>query len=124
MTKIMIIDDEKEVLDLLTRYLSRNKDFTIYSYTNPKSALGDLKSKKPDVVLTDIMMPEIDGLDVLSRVKADFPKTIVIMMTAYSTLDKVLNSHSKGAENYIMKPFESLSSVENKILSLVKEHRV
>lgn len=121
MIKIMIIDDEKEVLDLLARSLSRNKKFSVISYTNPRTALSDIKSRKPDVVLTDIMMPEIDGLEVLSKIKASHPEIVVVMMTAYSTLDKVLKAHSEGAENYIMKPFESLGAVEQKILSLVSK---
>ncbi|MCV6608008.1 MAG: response regulator [Campylobacterales bacterium] len=121
MINLMIIDDEKEVLDMLSKALSRSGKFTISSYTNPKSAISDLKNKKPDIVLTDIMMPELDGLEVLEKVKDFNPESVVVMMTAYSTLDKVLNSHSGGAGHYIMKPFESLSAVESKILSLAKK---
>jgi len=70
---------------------------------------------KPDVVLLDIMMPQMDGLIVLEKIKASYPDTVVVMMTAYSTLDRVLNSHRQGAESYILKPFESLADVEDKV---------
>ena len=66
------------------------------------------------------MMPQMNGLEVLEKLKAKDSEQKVIMMTAYSTLDKVLKSHKEGATNYVMKPFDSLQALEKKILEVLK----
>lgn len=117
---IAIIDDETEILDMLNRYLSRKENFSVSIYSNPITALTSIESKKYDLILLDIMMPQMNGLDVLEKIKEKNPEQKVMMMTAYSTLDKVLKSHKEGATNFVMKPFDSLANLENKILSILK----
>jgi DNA-binding NtrC family response regulator len=119
MTHITIIDDETQITGMLQKALSKNTAFSVTTFNNPITALEKLPSAKPDVVLLDIMMPQMDGIEVLANIKKISPATKVIMMTAYSTLDKVLNSHKLGAESYILKPFESLSDVAQKITNLM-----
>ncbi|MEA3523720.1 MAG: response regulator [Campylobacterota bacterium] len=111
--KIAIIDDEKDILEMLSRFLTKKK-YQVATYQNPLNALSSL-DKDTDVVLLDIMMPQMNGLDVLPKLQEKHPKLKVIMMTAYSTLDKVLGSHRGGAIQYIMKPFESLAKLEVEI---------
>ena len=117
---IAIIDDETEILNVLSRSLSRNPDFSVTTYSNPITALSALSNSKTDLVLLDIMMPQMNGLEVLEKLKAKDSEQKVIMMTAYSTLDKVLKSHKEGATNYVMKPFDSLQALEKKILEVLK----
>ena len=117
---IVIIDDEVEILDMLSRFLSRNQNFAVQTFSNPVSALSSLNSTKCDLVLLDIIMPQMNGLDVLEKLKAKNEDQKVIMMTAYSTLDKVLKSHKEGATNYVMKPFDSLQALEKKIIEVLK----
>ena len=117
---IVIIDDETEILNVLSRYLTRNTNFSVTTYSNPVSALNSMGNTKVDLVLLDIMMPQMNGLEVLEKLKAHNPEQKVIMMTAYSTLDKVLKSHKEGATNYVMKPFDSLQALEKKILEVLK----
>ena len=117
---IVIIDDETEILNVLSRYLTRNPNFSVTTYSNPISALGAIGNTKVDLVLLDIMMPQMNGLEVLEKLKAKNAEQKVIMMTAYSTLDKVLKSHKEGATNYVMKPFDSLQALEKKILEVLK----
>ena len=117
---IAIIDDETEILNVLSRSLSRNPDFSVTTYSNPVTALSALSNSKADLVLLDIMMPQMNGLEVLEKLKAKDSEQKVIMMTAYSTLDKVLKSHKEGATNYVMKPFDSLQALEKKILEVSK----
>lgn len=117
---IVIIDDETEILNVLSRYLSRNPHFSVTTYSNPVSALSTIGNSKVDLVLLDIMMPQMNGLEVLEKLKTNNPEQKVIMMTAYSTLDKVLKSHKEGATNYVMKPFDSLQALEKKILEVLK----
>jgi DNA-binding NtrC family response regulator len=113
---IAIIDDEAEILNVLSRYLSRNVNFSVSTYSNPILALSSMDNKKYDIVLLDIMMPQMNGLEVLEKLKSKDKNQKVIMMTAYSTLDKVLKSHKEGATNFVMKPFDSLQNLEKKIL--------
>ena len=113
---IAIIDDETEILNVLSRYLSRNPNFSVSTYSNPVLALSSMESNKYDIVLLDTMMPQMNGLEVLEKLKDKNKSQKVIMMTAYSTLDKVLKSHKEGATDFVMKPFDSLQNLEKKIL--------
>ena len=118
---IVIIDDEVEILDMLSRFLSRNPNFSVQTFSNPVSALSSINNNtKYDLVLLDIIMPQMNGLDVLEKLKDMNSDQKVIMMTAYSTLDKVLKSHKIGATNYIMKPFSSLDSLEKKVVEVLE----
>lgn len=120
MIRLMVVDDETQIGMMLERALVRAGDISITYYDNPVNALAHFKKGKYDGVLLDIMMPQKDGLQVLEEVKNIDPECIVIMMTAYSTLDKVLQSHKIGADHYILKPFDSLANVEKKVRELVK----
>ncbi|MFY9079746.1 response regulator [Aliarcobacter cryaerophilus] len=118
---ILVIDDEIEILDMLSRFLNRNPNFTVQTFSNPVSALSSINNNtKYDLVLLDIMMPQMNGLDVLEKLKEINSDQKVIMMTAYSTLDKVLKSHKIGATNYVMKPFSSLDSLEKKVIEVLE----
>lgn len=117
--KVAIVDDEQDIVEMIEKFLRRGGNFEVTSFTNPLNALSSI-SDRYDVVLLDIMMPQMNGLDVLKELRAKYPKIKVIMMTAYSTLDKVLNSHREGAIHYVMKPFFSMKSLEEKIYEIVK----
>ena len=114
--KIAIIDDEQDILDTLERFLLRSEKFEIETFSNPKNALESVKQGKFDLVLLDIMMPQMNGLDFLEEVKTTNPNQKIIMMTAYSTVDKVIQANKTGATDYVTKPFVSLRDVENKVL--------
>lgn len=116
---IAIIDDEKEILSILDRFLSK-KGNNIVTYENPVTALSSLKTNT-DVVLLDVMMPQMNGLDLLPKLLEKYPGIKVIIMTAYSTLDKVLDAHRGGAVFYTMKPFDSLAKLEAKIIEVSKK---
>lgn len=119
MIRLMIVDDEPSIGSMLEKALGRSGDFRITYFDNPLNALSRFRSGEYDGVLLDIMMPQKDGLSVLEEIKAKDPECVVIMMTAYSTLDKVLQSHKIGADHYVLKPFESLASVEKKVRELI-----
>lgn len=119
MTKVAIIDDEVQILGMIEKFLKRDSQYSVVTYLNPVTALSSISSDV-DVVLLDIMMPEMNGLDLLEKLNEKHPNIKVIMMTAYSTLDKVLNAHRSGAVDYIMKPFSSMKIITDKIDSMVK----
>ena len=114
MINVVIVDDEVQITSMLEKFLKREEKYKTTVFNNPITALSSLP-KDTDVVLLDIMMPQMNGLDLLPKLKEKYPNVNVIMMTAFSTLDKVLDSHRNGAENYIMKPFDSLNVVSKKI---------
>ncbi len=121
MTKIAIIDDDSSSIKILADGLSQNKDFQVTTYSNPVTAVSTIKPKSVDVVLCDIVMPQMDGIEVLEKLKERDPNLVVIMITAQSTLDRVLSSHKIGADHYILKPFGNISEIDKKIQSLLKK---
>jgi len=114
-----IVDDEVEILSILEKFLTK-KGNKVVTYQNPVTALSAIKNDT-EIVLLDVMMPQMNGLDLLPKLIDKHPDIKVIIMTAYSTLDKVLNSHRKGAVYYIMKPFDSLAKLEEKIIEVSKK---
>lgn len=116
---IVVIDDENDILLLLEKYLSR-EGYKVQTFNNPITAISSLP-KETDIVLLDIMMPQMNGLEALPKLLEKNPKIKVLMMTAYSTLDKVLNAHRYGANDYIMKPFPSLAALSKKIEEVLKK---
>jgi DNA-binding NtrC family response regulator len=123
MIRLLIVDDEQSIGMMLEKALGRSGDFKVTYIDNPINALSRFKAGEYDGVLLDIMMPQKDGLSVLEEIKTKDPECVVIMMTAYSTLDKVLQSHKVGADHYLLKPFDSLANVEKKVRELIKERR-
>lgn len=119
MIRLMIIDDEPSIGSMLEKALGRGGDIKTSYFDNPINAMNRFRAGEYDGVLLDIMMPQKDGLSVLEEIKAKDPECAVIMMTAYSTLDKVLQSHKIGADHYVLKPFESLAAVEKKVRELI-----
>lgn len=119
----MIVDDEVHIGLMLEKALTRSGDIKVTYFDNPITALSHFQRGEYDGVLLDIMMPQKDGISVLEAIKVKDSECIVIMMTAYSTLDKVLQSHKIGADHYLLKPFESLSNVEKKVRELIKSRK-
>lgn len=118
--KIAIIDDETEILTMLNRFLSKSGKYTVSTFSNPVVGVDAVNRDSFDLVLLDIMMPQMNGLEALEKIIVKKPAQKVIMMTAYSTLDRVLKAHKEGATNYVMKPFDSLQALEGKITEVLK----
>ena len=116
--KIAIVDDETEILNTLERFLKKS-DYHITTYSNPITALSSISSDT-NLVLLDVMMPQMNGLDLLPKLMEKNPNIKVVIMTAYSTLDKVLDAHRGGAVFYAMKPFESLRKLQEEIEKALK----
>ena len=117
--KIAIVDDENEILSMLQRFFNRSEKYNVTIYSNPVTAIANIDTTY-DAVLMDIMMPQMNGLDALEKIMEKNPDQKVIMMTAFSSLDKVLKSHKYGATHYIMKPFDSLQAVEKEVKEVLE----
>ncbi len=119
MKKIMIIDDELDILDVLKQFLERSDKFEVETHSNPATALKKAKNGTYDLLLSDIMMPEVTGIEILQEMKKTNPNIKVILMTAYSNRQKVEKSEELGVDAYLEKPFSNLKMVENTISSLL-----
>jgi DNA-binding NtrC family response regulator len=116
MYKIAIIDDEQDILDILNRSLQRNKELDITIFNNPIEGMSSVQNGNFDLVLLDIMMPTLNGMDILKTLHKTNPDIKVIIMTAFDTLDKSITAHKFNAANYLTKPFSSLEVVSQKIM--------
>lgn len=103
--KIFIVDDEDVFRISLADDLKDN-GYIIYEYENPITALEDLNRIKPDIVITDIKMPEMNGLEFLKEIKKNSSEICVVVMTAYSSVDTAVQAMKDGAYDYIIKPFK------------------
>jgi len=89
---------------ILTRYLNL-EGYHINSFTEARLALDYIAQYQPDVILTDIKMPDYSGMDILKSVREKYPDTIVIIMTAYATIEGAIQAMKEGAYHYVTKPF-------------------
>ena len=106
MDTILIVDDEKNYPLILGAVLAEEGFETLTAHSG-REALELLSNSDVDLVLTDMKMPSMDGIDLLERVKLKNPELPVIMMTAYGTVEKAVEAMQKGAYNYILKPFDN-----------------
>ena len=104
--RILVVDDERSMCDFLT-ILLMDQGYSVQSTQNPKSALALIESgEEIDLVITDLKMPEMDGLDLLLAIKKYNPDIMVIMITAYSTTENAVLAMKRGAFDYLIKPFK------------------
>ncbi len=106
METILIVDDEKNYLLVLSAVLEEEGHEVLTAQSGP-DALEILKSSDIDLVLTDMKMPGMDGMELLERVKMHDVDLPVIMMTAHGSVDKAVEAMQKGAYSYILKPFDN-----------------
>ncbi|MEW6660958.1 MAG: sigma-54-dependent transcriptional regulator [Bacillota bacterium] len=127
MDKILVVDDESKVCQFLVDILSR-QGYRVEGVNSSKQALEMLKHDSYDLLLTDLMMPEMNGLQLLERAKEEDPDLAVVMITGYSTVETAVEAMKKGALDYLAKPFkiEEIKIVVEKALqhkSLMAENR-
>jgi DNA-binding NtrC family response regulator len=109
--KILVVDDEEDILKALKTHLELD-GYVVEVVSSAAEALEKLRSAKINIVLTDINMPQMDGIEMLEEIKKIRGDVIVIMITAYTSLMKVANSRYHGAADYVLKPFRDLSELD------------
>jgi DNA-binding NtrC family response regulator len=117
--KVLVVDDEAPLRDILQRGLTQMGGFTVEVAQNGQEAIEKIESEIFDLVLTDLMMPEMDGMELLKIIKGTRPEVPVIMMTAYGSIDTAVEAMKTGANDYITKPVD----LRDLLLRISKVHQ-
>jgi two-component system response regulator MprA len=104
MATVLIVDDDPKLLKMLQRTLTY-EGFRVLSAANGNEALAQLQAHRPDVMVLDWLMPGLDGLGVLERLRAAGDKTLVLMLTARDAVEHRVEGLESGADDYLVKPF-------------------
>lgn len=102
-TRVLLVDDEKDFVEMLSMRLEETGQFVSAAY-NGQQCLEKLKEQAIDVVILDIKMPGMDGIQTLRRIKSDFPLVEVILLTGHGTTETAVEGMKLGAYDYLLKP--------------------
>lgn len=127
-TQLLIVDDEQRFLKT-TKALLEKKDCTVFIAANGLDAMEILENERIEVVILDVKMPGLDGVEVLRRIKQRYPLIEVIMLTGHSTTESAVEGLKLGAFDYLMKPcdisvlLEKVKHAHNKRLTMEEKIR-
>jgi len=116
---ILIVDDDLNVLEVLEARLFSN-GFRVFKAANAHEAISILNSNKIDLMITDMKMPGMGGMDLFQEVRSSFPDLPVIFLTAYGTIQDAVSAMKAGAVDYISKPFDGQNLLK-KLRKIMKE---
>jgi signal transduction histidine kinase/GGDEF domain-containing protein len=102
--RILIVDDEKDIRELLVRVLTRIGGFRVELAENGEDALQKISKDSYDLVLTDLKMPKMDGLQLVGEIARIKPETLTVLMTGHGSIDSALEAMKRGASDYLTKP--------------------
>src|SRR5271157_4236118 len=103
--RILIVDDEANARAALSEIL-RDEGYSTETAADGFKALGKLEDFAPDVILTDLKMPGLDGIAFMEKARTAAPGTVFVVMTAFGTISSAVEAMKKGAENYLLKPLD------------------
>jgi DNA-binding response OmpR family regulator len=120
MAHIVAVDDDPDVLGTLERVLKR-ENFNVMVFNGGQKALGYLESHQPDLLILDIIMPEMDGITVCNHVRRDprFTALPILFLTAKGSTDDIVEGLDAGADDYVVKPFE-LAELRARVHALLR----
>ena len=111
---ILVVDDEVEIRDALSRHF-RFMGYQVCTAVNGKEALDIMMKDKVDILISDVLMPVMGGVDLLKAVRSQYPMVPVIMMTGYVTQENVLSCMRHGAQTCVFKPWPDMTELENNV---------
>lgn len=118
--KICVVDDESAVRSgIIYKLNSLKKNVEVFDTGFGHSALHLIRSIRPDIVITDILMPELDGLELLRQIKVSLPATRVVLLSGYSEFEYARQALEHGAMNYLLKPVDPTKLLE--LITIVEE---
>jgi len=120
--KILIVDDEQIVIDSIQKHLRNLTEYEVLSALNVNDALKIIENQEISIILTDLMMPEIDGLEFMKIIQENGKNIVMIMITGYATINTALQAQHLGAFDYLAKPFtkDELIKLINRAASVVE----
>jgi len=121
--RILTIDDEENIRTSFRLYLE-DFDYEVIEAKNGREGLALFASEKPDLVLCDLRMPEIDGLEVLSKVRESSPDTPIIVASGTGVIGDAIEAVRRGAWNYLLKPIQNLSTLQHAIEQALERSRL
>ena len=122
--KVLIAEDDHDICELYSISFKRS-GFTVYTSHDGRSAIDKFNKKSPDIVLLDIMMPNIDGYQVLKEIRKDFKKyTPVIMLTNLDSSHFEKNSNFDDVDEYLIKSHYSPSEIIEKTINILKVNKI
>ncbi len=107
--RILVADDDREICDLLEIYIN-NEGFQVIKAYDGREAYQKFKEMTPDLVILDVMMPKMDGLEVMNKIREDSQVPILMLSAKTSDVDKI-RGLAKGADDYVVKPFNPLEVI-------------
>ena len=122
-TKILIIDDEKLVRESIAIYLE-DSGYIVVEAEDGKQGIEHFCEFNPDLVLCDLRMPQLDGLEVLKKLSALSPDTPIIIVSGAGQIHDVVEALRLGAHDYLVKPITDLAVLENAITNALSHHRL
>lgn len=111
---LLIVDDEVEIREMLSRHFRRQR-FDVELAGNGREALAILEQKRVDLVISDIMMPEMGGVELLRAIRQHYPMVRVIMITGYVTMENALACMRVGAQTCVFKPFADFEELNREV---------
>ena len=123
--RILVVDDELDMLMLLRMIIEDNTDYEVETTNNPSEALKMVTKNDYDLVITDLKMPGMDGLELCDEVREIDPDLPLIIITAYGSLETADEAMKKGVADFITKPFrkDSILFTMNRVLELAQVKR-
>jgi len=121
---VMLVDDEAPFVETMTKRLGK-RDLNVISAFSGQEALDTLdQHRNVDVVILDVKMPGMDGIETLKKLKADYPLTEIVMLTAHATVESAIEGMRFGAFDYLMKPcdMEQLMAKVNEAARKKRDH--
>ena len=112
---ILVVDDDRDVLGILTNILRSSGEYQVYQATNGFAALSILGSMQVDLVISDIVMPSMDGLSLMRSASARSAHTQWIFLTGAATLDRAVEAMRLGACDFFQKPLHDLNALMNAV---------
>jgi signal transduction histidine kinase len=121
--RILVVDDEKEIRDFLCKALIRLGGFHVELAESGEEALQKLEKEPFDLVLTDLKMPKMDGLQLVDKIVTSRPEILIVLMTGHGTIDSALEAMKRGASDYLTKPLNLDELIVRLAKVLAEKHR-
>ena len=112
--RILVVDDSKNTLEVLQRNLT-SQGYTVFTASGVEEAINILGNTTVELVITDLKMPRISGIDLIRHVRENFKDTVIMMITGYASIEGAVEAVKTGAEEYLAKPF-----TDDELFSAVK----